>query len=514
LSHWRPWYYEALLAISAANVTFLRVWVELLGRGPESEFYLKHSASPAMFAATMANILLAAALYYGVIRLLRRFFSAQRTVAALLLFFLAAAAPLNAIRSVAALQFPILRSGLLKLLGVQWAMIVVVIGALGLGAGVVLSRRRLLTLGTLALTALSPLVLFLFFQGGRRILDYDPGPFLDKPLAARILQPKGHPIRVVWVIFDELDFRLAFEGRPVSVDMPEFDKLRSESLFATQARAPFTDTIPSVPSLLSGRAFEVFKPEGPSTLLVGSDSSRPMEPWNGGSTIFSTFRQLGLNSGVAGFYIPYCRLLNDTITDCYWEAIGMALNSMGDSFPQALVNQMRSLFETSFFSPFGQSLLVRRRVAVLGRLTATAARMASDPDLGLIFVHMPAPHAPHPYDRVQKAFTKANSPFEGYLDSLALSDRLLGDLRSSITKAGLWDRTILLVSSDHPYRNSRMVDGKSDPRVPFLLKLPGRKRGIEYTTPLQTLVSRRLLESLVKGELTSLDQVVNWLPAQ
>ena len=37
--------------------------------------------------------------------------------------------------------------------------------------------------------------------------------------------------------------------------------------------------------------------------------------------------------------------------------------------------------------------------------------------------------------------------------------------------AGLWESTTVLISADHPYRESEALDGKSDPRVPFLLKL-------------------------------------------
>jgi arylsulfatase A-like enzyme len=177
------------------------------------------------------------------------------------------------------------------------------------------------------------------------------------------------------------------------------------------------------------------------------------------------------------------------------------------------VNQTRSLFETSLFSPFGQSLLVKNRIGMLERLRREALKAAADPSIGLVFLHDPVPHAPHTYDRVQRAFTKRNAPFDGYLDSLALADLILGEIREAMTASGVWDTTTLLVSADHPYRASRQLDGKSDPRVPFLMKLSAQKSAVEYCEPLQTLVSKRLLESVLRGEVSTPQEALAWLRA-
>ena len=48
---------------------------------------------------------------------------------------------------------------------------------------------------------------------------------------------EGQP-RVVWIIFDEADYRMIFEQRPASLEMPEFDRLREESLSANNAISP------------------------------------------------------------------------------------------------------------------------------------------------------------------------------------------------------------------------------------------------------------------------------------
>jgi hypothetical protein len=86
----------------------------------------------------------------------------------------------------------------------------------------------------------------------------------------------------------------------------------------------------------------------------------------------------------------------------------------------------------------------------LKRIAQESATAAADGALSLVMVHFPAPHWPCMYDRRKKDFT-----FEGgcnYFDNLELVDRTFGDLRRSMERAGLWEDTVVLVSSDHWWR--------------------------------------------------------------
>ena len=67
---------------------------------------------------------------------------------------------------------------------------------------------------------------------------------------ARAQLPGVRP-RIVWLIFDELDQTLTFAHRPASVRMPEFDRFRQKSFYATDAESPAPWTIRSIPSRLS-----------------------------------------------------------------------------------------------------------------------------------------------------------------------------------------------------------------------------------------------------------------------
>src|SRR6266404_889647 len=52
--------------------------------------------------------------------------------------------------------------------------------------------------------------------------------------------------------------------------------------------------------------------------------------------------------------------------------------------------------------------------------------------------------------------------------------------RCSIENAGTWGETTVLFTSDHPYREAESFDGKSDPRIPYLLKMASQNGGGVY----------------------------------
>ena len=131
--------------------------------------------------------------------------------------------------------------------------------------------------------------------------------------------------------------------------------------------------------------------------------------------------------------------------------------------------------------------------------------------LGLVFLHVPVPHAPHAYNRFTGQLDGKNHPISGYIDSLALLDRMLGELRTAMEQAGTWDNSVLLVSADHPFRASQALDGKRDWRVPFLLRFPGRKTGDVRGPEFNTIVSANLVYSILRGSVSNVAEASGWI---
>jgi hypothetical protein len=226
--------------------------------------------------------------------------------------------------------------------------------------------------------------------------------------------------------------------------------------------------------------------------------------------IFSRARAAGLNTAAVGYYLPYGRVLNKDLTFCWWAAEALAHNAMGESFGPIFRNQVRSLLEVGSNSPFGQTIGVRWHARMHRLARAHATRLVANPDFGFILLHLPIPHGPHAYDRTTGQFT-LTSPISGYYDSLALLDLTVAVLRKSMEAVGLWEETTVLLSSDHWNRYSELLDGKKDHRIPFLLKLAGQQRPLEYNRPFNTILTHDLLMAILHREVTDVDEAAQWL---
>jgi hypothetical protein len=287
--------------------------------------------------------------------------------------------------------------------------------------------------------------------------------------------------------------------------MPTFDRLRDSSLFAQYAIPPANDTSISVPSLITGVPIEEEQAQGPRTAL-----------WNGvpataRPTIFSTVHARGGNVAVVGWFLPYCRIFSRDLAACSAHDLENQLSETGRTFPESVSLQLQSLFAYRNRSVLGESPRAKHRVEMLGAMHADAMRDVTDPSLNLVYLHLPVPHAPYLYDRFSYTFPKRYLSAGTYLDNLALADNYLSDFREAMTNAGLWDKTTVLVSSDHPDRMSLAVDGKEDPRVPFLLKLAGQTSGVSYEPVLQTIVTKPLFEAILNRKIKTPEEVINWL---
>jgi hypothetical protein len=498
-------------ALSLSNLLYIRLWLELTAYTREDAHYMKLPPAPVEYFALMANVVLLAAVLWAGITWARRSdtkfsYYLVRGVFLLILVILA-----NAIRDVCSRWMPLLRGDLFRSIGSTGVLIIVCSVAVAAGLAALRWPQKLIGGAVALLVICEPAILVTFFRAGEHVVHYSTRGFADKPPAEFLpLSARSTNSRVVWVIFDELDQRLSFVDRPPTVKMPEFDRLRAESLYASNAYSPAGATRLSVPSLLLGQRVREYTPAGPDdTRLTIRGVDHPVL-LSTAETVFSRARQLGFNTAMAGWYMPYCRMLSD-LNSCWWSSFAMQYNSMGNTFGELLMNQPRSLFETNLLSVFGQSLSTQARVTNYLELLAQARRFATDGRIGLTFIHFQPPHGPHSYNRFTKEFELGNSPIGGYLDSLALADRSLGDLRRSLEEAGLWDQTTILVSSDHWYRTALELDGKFDRRVPFLLKFADQKEGVVYDPVFNTLGSSELLLSVLRGDIKDIGGVSRWL---
>ena len=80
---------------------------------------------------------------------------------------------------------------------------------------------------------------------------FPPSTYVEGALARPVAAVPG-AVRVVWVIFDELSQAIAFQNRPKGLELPNFDRLRKQSFYATAGEAPGRSTMVSMPALITG----------------------------------------------------------------------------------------------------------------------------------------------------------------------------------------------------------------------------------------------------------------------
>lgn len=333
---------------------------------------------------------------------------------------------------------------------------------------------------------------------------------LQQKLCLPYISGAFNSARVVWILFDEWDYRLTFSERPEGVSLPHFDKFRASSVFFRNAYPPCRCTEISVPALLNGRLIDEAWPLGTSELRLLLHDDKSHRLWTEQRTIFQEVRALGVNAAVLGWYHPFSRLFGDQVVRCMWYPGNTQESSLGEGYLATLFNLARSLFETPRLSPFGPSLVAWAAVNRFRDSLRDATTLLRDEQLGFVLLHFAIPHAPFIFDRRTRTFGIKNPTPTDYFGNLELADITLGQIGETMRECGTWDESTVILSSDHSWRMSSAFDGRYDTRVPFAIKMPNQNSGTEYVPSINTVCTYRLVLDVIQG-LDSSESLLSWL---
>src|SRR5207249_971555 len=177
----------------------------------------------------------------------------------------------------------------------------------------------------------------LLLAGAQPLPQHSPASIPRPPAMSAGIQP-----HIVWIIFDEIDQRIAFSERPGGLQLPELDRIRAESLYATNAFPPGGATYLSLPALFTGLPITEAVPSSPSELSLTLASTNTVVGWSKLPTIFSRARALGVNTALVGWYHPYDRLFGASLNYCSWYAYPMYEPSRAATFQATLLNSFWS----------------------------------------------------------------------------------------------------------------------------------------------------------------------------
>ena len=497
-----------MAAFGIAGIAYIEHWSHLIALRKSDLFWMKSPPSPIRYAGTVFNTALLGIFVYLVIRAARRH-RTNRLVSCAPLGAIAVVI-MNSMRDYGSSYYPNLFGGnLLRTISTR---------QISLGF-VLLVPLMLLSLKTFS-SSLVPIIrrvlivfsIFTLLNMGQALYQIRGDTQLsDSPHASFLKTLPGTSPKVVWLVFDELDYRLLFVNRKQGLSLPVLDDFRRTAIVGSHAYPPSSATSVSMLTYLLGEKVVRIEPTGRDSLFVSTAEHPERQDWKQLPNLFSRAREAGVNGAVVGWYLPYDRLLASATVDSWWFEMSTRDAVIGDSLPEMLLNGPRTLLETSLLSPFGQSLLVKRRALLFKQYMEKTRQLLGDARIGLLLLHVPVPHTPYFYDRQTGHDSLSNSMISGYWDALALVDRVLGDLRAQMEQSGEWDTSAILISSDHYYRTAVGLDGRSDHRVPFLLKMPKQHRAFPFDKPFNTQLSHKMILDIVRGKVRTDDEAMTWL---
>lgn len=491
---------DLAIGVSLANLMFMRVWAELFAvASPKESYYLKLGNRELL--AVPLDVLLLGALFAAAASARRWGGAAGRTivdlgVALTMLVLLSNLGPLKA--PGALILGRMWRGGQLLHLAVVAALFLALVFAAFRWR--LRARQGLTTL----LLVLSPFALLNASRAAFYAATINPDVTLadrTSPLGSGEDAPDGP--RVIVLLFDAMGRGLSIEDRPDGVAMPELDRLRAGSLDATNVTQAGKSTKYAVPGLLTGVRVTASSPVEPDELRLELADGR-VEEWDNVDNLFREARKLGGRATVAGWYHPYCRLLEEDLSDCSWHPSATAGGRAREAgLSGAMVDALAATFPYTVYR--------RRHVLSFQGLHADAERAITRHGAGFTYVHINVPHHPYVYDRTSGELTVLNFGPTGYLDGLALADRTLGELRAAMERAGTWESSTVLVTADHVAIGASKTFRSKGQEVPAILKFPGQTEGVVYDAPFHATALHGVLRGALRGEVLTSADAIAWL---
>jgi hypothetical protein len=347
-------------------------------------------------------------------------------------------------------------------------------------------------------------------------------------LAPSVLRPvpAGRP-RIVWILMDGLSQQQVYDHRQQGLSLPAFDALASQSSVFTNVTPAANVTELAMPDYMTGipDSYNYYAPNGQFDLRRLDTGSRIA--FNQHDTIFEDAHHYGYNTGISGWYIPYCRLLPAVADRCFWTDSRPNRNGMVGTqgivwnifapFRRIAAYAVPTRLQTPWFTLESNGIVERKaHIADYQNIVSAADQLLLDKNVDFILVHIPVPHLPGIYDRRKHALSAEER--YGYLANLVLADQYLAHLRSVLESTGQWDTSTVLIMGDHSWRLGMEVPadvvaalGGFDPRPAYIVKLAGQHQPAKIDAPYAALRTRSLLQALLQQKIRTPEDLSLWV---
>jgi hypothetical protein len=326
--------------------------------------------------------------------------------------------------------------------------------------------------------------------------------------------------RIIWILFDELSYDQTFDHPAPGMKLPNFDRLRTESVsFSNLKPAGFyTDRI--IPSLFLGRRINQIRSTVDGNLWYKDESQNRWFAYDPNATLFALAQRNGWNTGVDGCWIPYCRVFAPMLNVCSWEHGILPIEALGASEDKSILANAAVLSDAILAkvtkrTGAGANIQMQQ----YRNLMAHTQPLIENGQVRFVFLHINTPHPPGIYDRQHHILRPGGT----YLDNLVLADDTLGALLQDIDATPSASETTVIVSSDHSWRipmwrptadwsteEERASGGRFDERPVFLIHFPGQNSENDMNSALPELLEHDIIAGMLLGKINNSEDLATF----
>lgn len=497
---------QILQAISISTFLLTPAWKELLP-GSSASYYMNVTAGPSAALAIITNTIL----FSTIIMLFDRFYKNkqnQNNYLDIIFIILTFCTFYNSTRLILSeitiyLHFPIMITNL------GWIPFVIIysLPIIAVSAIAVKKTEYIHNVLLTTLTITSPLFFILLFK-----ITYKPNETTHH--LERVGQKKEYkslppPKNALVFIFDELDQTRTFDQRDAKYNLKSMDSLKSTSTFCDQAYPPTAWTATSIPSMFTGKIIKKSIPTPNRDLkLVQGNNNETSTLWSINIDFPLILNDQGYKTLFINHYHNFSkqyftrRPLFKNIRHPYYDSWRDA-ETWYRSFPSSLMRQWASIPESLPGIPRKLERIIGWEDSSVNGATKTYQNALNQTILSiknrsadLIVVHWSIPHGPAIFDNIQNKTSETPLLDRSNLDNLPLVDITISKIQKTLESEGLWNDSLLIVTSDHWQRKASDLSAKKNnvnpsiphatKRVPLIIKFPGQRVGNVRTKPINT----------------------------
>jgi len=350
---------------------------------------------------------------------------------------------------------------------------------------------------------ISIIIIFNESVGFVRIFPYLGKSYPLAPLQTIKNKPSANKSRVVWVLLDNYDYKLAFSEESSNdplFEIPVVRSLKEKSVFGTDAQSPSIDTYGSMMSYFMGRYIYPAKLHLPDNLGI-RDSKFPKKLGTAVEleTLFDRLHKDGFNAALASQAFinhPYCRMFFRALSRCWQEGPHRAAPpSFIERVHFFAIEFIRNIPGFEGIAPKNLNFLFQKSwIKNLEALQKEALELVVDPAYQFVFLHYTMPHAPFIRDyktnqEIRPQSYPNKSASENTKGNMEVADNLVDEIMKTAKKSSVGEDTLYIFTADHGIEHTHVLLSLWDPK---------NEVGQIVTEPLDLLNLERVVRQVLK----------------